>query len=99
MPECEAQYIIEQLFNVGITLGDHATTHGEIESYQRNIGIRLTPWEVLTIKRLSEAYLSESYKAREPDSETPWADAPEYMTRAYRIAMRSKLSIRKLAEI
>lgn len=99
MPECDAQYIVEHLFNVGITLGDHATTHGEIESYQRNIGIRLTPWEVLTIKRLSETYLSESYKAREPNADTPWQDAPYYMTRAYRSAMRSKASIRKLAEI
>ncbi|MXS81579.1 hypothetical protein ABD07_00420 [Nitrosomonas oligotropha] len=99
MPECDAQYVINHLFDIGITLGDQATTHGEIDSYQRNTGIELNTWEILTIKRLSETYLSESYKAREPNAATPWIEAPYYMTGAYRNAMRSKASIRKLAEI
>lgn len=99
MPECDAQYILEHLFNIGITLGDGAITHGEIESYQRNIGIRLNPWEILTIKRLSETYLSESHKARDINAETAWQDAPEYMSSSYRNAIRSKAAIRKLAEL
>ncbi|MBS0424614.1 MAG: hypothetical protein JSR71_09385 [Proteobacteria bacterium] len=98
VPECDAQYVIKHLLDIGITLGDHATTHAEIESYQHNIGICLNPWEVLTIKRLSETYLNESYKARELNAETPWQDAPYYMTRSYRSAMRAKASIRNMAK-
>lgn len=99
MPECDAQYILDHLFSIGITLGDSAVTHGEIESYQNNIGIRLNPWEILTIKRLSETYLSELHKAREVNAKTAWQDAPDYMSLSYRCALRSKAAVRKLAEL
>ena len=98
MPECQAYYMLEYMQDIGLSIGENALTHGEIESWQRNIGVRLNPWECRTIKRLSSAYLSEFHKASDPKAETVWEDAPYYMSAKYRNAMRAKNAIRKIAE-
>lgn len=99
MPQCQAFYLIEHLFDAGLTMGDKPITHGELESYQRNIGIKLVPWEIKSLKSLSEAYLAESRAATDKDAETAWDEAPGYMSAAYRRAMRVKANNRKLAEM
>lgn len=76
MPECEAFYIVGYLVEMGVTQGEHSLSHCEIESWQRQCGIELQPWEVRFVKRLSEAYLNESHAARDPNAKAPWADAP-----------------------
>ena len=76
MPECGAPHLVEYLIDMGVTQGEQAINHGEIESWQRQCGIELEPWEVRFVKRLSEAYLSESHAARDPDAKAPWVDAP-----------------------
>lgn len=84
---------------MGITLGDSAITHGELRSWMDNTGIRLSVWEVKSIKKLSQVYLSATYEARDVDAETPWEDAPYYMSAKWRKAMKLKQSIRKAAEV
>lgn len=97
MPECGALYLVEYLIEMGVTHGELAIPHAEIESWQRQCGIELQPWEVRFVKRLSEAYLSESHAARDPDAETPWADAPYVVPTARQTANRMKAMIRGLA--
>lgn len=98
MPECDAFYILEYLFEIGLTLGDAAITHSEIRAWMDNTGVDLTAWEARAIKVLSETYLSMCHESRNPETETPWADAPYYMSAKWRKAMKLKNSIRKAAE-
>lgn len=76
MPECAGLYLVEYLVELGVTEGDKSLPNREIESWQRQSGIELQPWEVRLVKRLSDVYLSESHAARDPDAPAPWADAP-----------------------
>lgn len=80
MPPCDAPHLVGYLFEIGPTLaagmGEGPLTHGEIESWQRNTGIRLQSWEARLLKRLSIEYLNESSKARARDCPAPWGDAP-----------------------
>lgn len=99
MPECDAEYVLEYLFELGITLGDSAINHAELRAWMDNTGIELSAWESRTIKALSEAYLSMSHEARSVDSETPWIEAPYYMSAKWRKAMRIKRSIRQAADV
>lgn len=97
MPECDALHIIGYLIEMGVSLGENPLTFSEIESWQNQCGIELQPWEVRFVKRLSEAYLSESHAARDPDAEAPWADAPYVVPPSHQIANRMKMVIRGLA--
>jgi hypothetical protein len=99
MPECDAYYILEYLFEIGISIGEHAITFSEIESWQRLSGIELQPFEARFIKKLSEAYLSASREAADKDAESPWQDAPAYMSKAYLMAQRMKAQMRAAAEL
>lgn len=74
MPTIEARYLIDLLFEIGPSIGEHALTHFEIESFQRNTGICLSGWESRTLKTLSNEYMAELYKARKPDAQPPWKD-------------------------
>lgn len=97
MPQCAAVYLVNYLIEMGVTKGDIALPLCEIESWQRQSGIELQPWEVRFVKRLSEAYLSESHTARDPDAEAPWADAPYVVATPRQTANRLKAAMRSLA--
>lgn len=97
-PDCDASYILDYLFEIGLTLGESPLTHSEIESYQRNTGIELQPFEVRFIKRLSETYLSASQKMKSVNAETPWEDCPPQMSAKYINSQRSRESIRNLVK-
>jgi len=99
MPECNAVHVIEYLFELGLTLGESAITHSEMRAWMDNTGVVLSVWESRSIKNLSAAYLSSCHESRDPDSETPWEDAPHYMSAKWRKAMKLKQSIRKAAEV
>jgi hypothetical protein len=92
-PEVTAYHIIEYLFEIGISIGEHAITFNEIESWQRLSGIELQPFEARFIKKLSEAYLSAAREAADKDAESPWEDAPVYMSKAYLMARRMQKAI------
>ena len=99
MPDCEAFYVIEYLFELGLTLGENAITHAELRAWMDNTGIDLSAWESRSIKNLSSAYLTGCHESRSQESETPWEDAPYYMSAKWRKAMKLKQSIRKAAEV
>lgn len=69
-------HMLEYFWEIGPTMsggmGAIPLTHGEIESWQRNIGIKLSAWECRALKWLSLAYLSESHKATKRDCPAPW---------------------------
>lgn len=98
-PECEAGYVLDYLFELGVTMGDHPLTHTELRAWMDNTGVELSAWEARIIKTLSGAYLSMSHDAKKYDTETPWEYAPHYMSAKWRKAMRVKQSIRRAAEI
>lgn len=98
MPDCDAQYIIEYLFDLGLSIGEHALTHTEIQSWQQNTGTILEAWESRFLKKLSSIYLSEYKESTDSEKETVWESAPHYMSMAYRKMIKSKESLRKLAQ-
>jgi len=72
-----AVYLLRHFWAAGPTFGEQMLTNGELRDYQENAGIRLTPWECETLRRLSSAYLSESHKAREADCAPPFTDSTD----------------------
>ena len=99
MPPCDALYLVGYLFEIGPTMSEGPLTHGEIESWMRNTGLRLNTWEVRTLKRLSIDYLAESQKATERGRSAPWIDAPYLRVEPDRVAASLKASMRELAEL
>lgn len=97
MPDCEALYLLSYLIELGVAEGENAITWQEIESWQRQTGLELQPWEIRFVKRLSEAYLSESHASRDPDAEAPWIDAPYVVSTPNVVAMRMKAAMHGLA--
>ena len=99
MPDCSAPYLIEYLLELGVSMGEHSLTHGELESWMNNTGIRLSAFEVRALKRLSQAYLSTGHAATKEDYPTPWDEAPYYMSKKYRKEQKLKASFKKAMEI
>lgn len=102
LPGATLQYLLGYLYEMGPgmagAMGEVPLSHGEIESWQRNTGIRLTPWEARTIRRLSIAHVEEAYAARKHDAPAPYAGEdgdPGMMLRA--AEMRD--SIRRMADL
>lgn len=96
-PECEAAYLLDYLFELGIALGDRPLSHSELESWQRNIGITLQPFEIRCIKRLSETYLSASNEMKSVIAVNPWEESPAYMSNKFLNSQRVKAALRKAA--
>ena len=46
----------------------------EIHYWQECMGLRLQPWEIRMIRRLSAEYVSESSRAEDDDAQAPWTD-------------------------
>ncbi len=53
-------------------MGSSPLTHQEIGEWQRNIGLKLTPWECRSLRKLSIEYLNESQRATKRDCIAPW---------------------------
>jgi hypothetical protein len=71
LPECDTMHLVHFLLEIG---PDHASgpiPHSEIESWQRNTGMTLNPWEARTLRRLSSDYLGQSYRSRDPNCPAP----------------------------
>jgi len=96
MPECDATYILDYLFELGICPSGEPLTHSEIAAWQQNTGIELESFDARIIKKLSVAYVQEQSDAKQIDAETAWSDAPKYMRADYIKGMTLKAAIRKL---
>lgn len=102
LPGAPLPYLLGYLYEIGPgmpgAMGEVPLSHGEIESWQRNTGIRLTPWEARTLRRLSIAHVEESYAARKREAPAPFTgdgSDPGMMLRA--AEMRD--SIRRMADL
>ena len=73
MPQVQAHYLIDYLFEVGPTEGQEPVSFTELMKWQEAIGIELEPWQFRMLRRLSLDYLSESHKAMKHDCPPPWA--------------------------
>lgn len=96
MPPVEAgQHLIDYLWEVGPVVAAGAgiapVPHSEILAWQQNTGIDLDSWEVRTLRRLSEEYLSQSIASEKPDARPPWT--PEVLTPQDREAVSKQVSM------
>ena len=75
-PLIHGDFLVATLFQVGPTLigamGSAPLTFGEIESWQRVTGARLTGWEAAALHALSVEYLAESQAATKREAPAPW---------------------------
>lgn len=71
--------LIDYLLEVGPVMaagmGSAPITFTELGNWQEQLGLRLSPWEVRTLRRLSIEYNSESQAATKPDREPPFASS------------------------
>lgn len=76
MPPLNAPHLLGYLFEIGPVMaagmGSGPITHEELQAWQQGTGIELQPWEVRTLRRLSQEYLTESHKAEKSDCPAPW---------------------------
>lgn len=72
-----AAYLLGHFWSVGPTLGDSNVDNVELGKYQENMGIRLSPWECNTLRRLSIDYLSESHRATKRDCPPPFGESSD----------------------
>lgn len=70
------EYLLKLFWDIGPVMsgamGAGPLTHGEIESAQRNLRIRLDRWECLTLRRMSIEYLNQSQASEKRDAKAPW---------------------------
>lgn len=99
MPEQHCGYLLAYLIEIGVAEGDGPLSYGEIECWQRQAGIELEAWESRAMRRLSDAYVRESHKARKRDAEPPWADAPYVKLSARQVALRMQRAIMELTQL
>ena len=94
-------HILAYFWEVGPTMpggmGAVPLSHGEIESWQNNIGIKLSAWECRALKRLSIEYLNESQKATKRECPAPWKSDEAPVISLTSIDTRD--AIRKLASL
>lgn len=70
-------HLVEYLFEVGPTLGEHAITFGEVESWCNLTGTVLNEFEATTLRALSRAYLGMLHQAAAPECPPPVAPPDE----------------------
>ena len=99
MPECDARYLIDYLYEIGPTQGEAPLSHAELQAWQQNIGITLQQWELRLLKRLSLEYLGSWREATDPDCPPPWADAPYSKFKAYQAAMNMKHAMKEMRDL
>jgi hypothetical protein len=82
MPQLEwGEYLIQYLFEFGPTvltgMGSGPVSPPHIESWQRQLGLSLSPWEVRLLLRLSGEYAGESAAASKPDRPPPFKESSD----------------------
>lgn len=95
LPEIDgAEYMVSLLHEAGLMsgtgMGIIPLTWQEIEAWLRTTELRLSIWEKLTIKEMSEAYVSEFNKASTKDATAPYV-APVDIEQVDRTAVSNKL--------
>lgn len=77
-PPCSAGYLITYFFEVGPVLyggmGPAPLSHTELQAWQSNVGVALSAWESVTLRRMSNAYLGMMDKAKSASCPSPWLE-------------------------
>ncbi len=76
LPELEGEsYLLDILFDVGpyvpSGMGEMPLAYGQLESWQRLMGVELSPWEARTLQRLSRAYCGQLAASADPAVSAP----------------------------
>ena len=97
-----AAYLLGYLFEVGPTMaagmGAAPITHTELRAWMDLTGVRIAPWEVRTLRRLSHDYLVASREAEKINCRPPWqpnGDAPDVSA----VATGIQTALRNLANL
>ena len=102
MPPVTADYLLGYFYEIGPTIvgamGEGPLTHGELAAWQAGVGLKLAPWEVRFLRRLSIEYLNQSQKAEKADCLSPW-DADAERRDLGEVARSMKASIEELAQL
>jgi len=81
-PTGPESHLLGILFDVGPVMpGGMAAvpiTDADLIAWQHNSGIRLSPWQARTLRRLSRDYAAEQRRAEDPDAPPPYSTAPAY---------------------
>jgi hypothetical protein len=91
-----AEYLVSLLFEAGLVqqtgMGVTALSWQEIRAWLDSITMQLPTWEILTLKRLSEAYAGEYNQASDKARPAPYVFVPEDVEEEIdRVAVGSKL--------
>ena len=74
------EYLLEVFYEIGPTgygaAGPIPLTDADLLAWQQNHGIRLQPWEVRAVIRLSKQWIDWAHRGRDPACASPW---PEYV--------------------
>lgn len=54
----------------------------ELKAWQDQCGHRLKPWELLAIRKMSQAYTDQLMRSEDPKAPPPWVDEPTPEQRA-----------------
>lgn len=73
MPDISpCEHIVDYLFEVGPTTGEHSVEPTQLEAWQRLTGIVLNEFEAVQVLQLSKSYLSMLHEAREENCPPPY---------------------------
>lgn len=76
MPECDAHYLIEYWYTVGLcaagAMGPVALSSTEIDAWSRLSGVELEPWEFNSLRQMSQEYVSSLHLSESPDAPPPY---------------------------
>lgn len=101
-PPIPVSYLTEWWQKIGLSLqgsmGETALTLGQIGADLQAIGITANPWEILTIRRMSEAFVVQCGKSEKPNCPAPYPEVEAPIeTRRASIARRVEAVFRALA--
>lgn len=86
-PENPDPEITGLLMRAGPDMGDHPLTAQELTAWATGAGVKLGRWEFETLLHLSQVYLSQRQRSRDPDCPPPW-QAPTTAAEKPKIARR-----------
>ncbi len=95
-------YMVAYFYEVGPStptgMGEAPIAHSEIAAWMSNTGIRLTPWEARTLRRMSIDYVNESQQATKRMHPAPWKSGAIDVDKAV-AANAQKNAFRELAKL
>lgn len=75
LPEVELTYLVELFFDMGMASVDTAITplsFGEIAGFKAASNINMSPFDILTIKKMSESYVAWIHKGKTVNCVAPF---------------------------